>query len=153
MGAGALLSLLQTLYHLVANCPSYNDSMATQSLQHSSPFTTTNRKSHWPVCPQDRRPWTIICWQNGPTLPYRRPTDLVQLTGLIRESPPAPSSHQERWGLLRGLADISRHSKAVFGAPSCGRSQSALPTSLAFASNNSNNYSGTQSRCTRIRGR
>ena len=95
---------MQTLYHLVANCPSYHDSMANQSLQHSSPFATTNRKSHWPVCPQDRRPWTIICWQNGPTLPYRRPTGAAQGT----HSGESPSSFQPS-GAMGLAARAGRH--------------------------------------------
>ena len=145
---------------LVANCPSFNDNKPYHPLCHSPwpylPLSTRNNKQEFPsACMSTgfRNPCAALLWKFWHNLPYRRPVELVRLELLGRESRSASTTPRERWGLLRGLHDISRHSKAVFGAPSCGRSRSALPTSLASASNNSNNYSGTPSRCTRIRGR
>ena len=52
---------------------------------------------------------------------------------------------------MQDRGDLSRHSKAVFGAPSCGRSQPRPPPSPLSASNRSSNNSGTQFRRTRIK--
>ena len=145
---------------LVANCPSCNDNQPTihsgnPSASRSSIQPQQQTGISFLVCPQalGSGPHAVLCGRNWHNLPYRRPVELVRSEYLGREIYSAPTSHSERWGIAHERGDLRRHSKAVFGAPSCRRSQSALPTQLAFASNNSNNYSGTRSRCTRIRGR
>ena len=119
------------------------------------PAATTNRNTLLLVCPQalGPGPYAVLCRMKRAPFALSKTLDLVRVEPLGRESHSAPSSPSERQGVAQDRGDLSCHSKAVFGAPSCGRSQPALPNSLAFTSNNSNNYSRTQSRCTRIRGR
>ena len=126
---------------LVANCPSFNDNKPYHPLCHSpwprTSLSDRNNKQEFPfACLSTSFGTRALCCPLSDELAQFASSKTCRAGRseyLGRENHSVPPPHQERRGFAHGLEDLSRPSKMLFGAPSCGCSHPHLPTQLSSA--------------------